>query len=61
MIRRGIEVMTWTQDQLFTLRQRTPRKLGVMIVFVIQMLLMLAGDVEPNPGPGKGGDTERKE
>ena len=24
-----------------------------MIVFVNQMLLMIAGDVEPNPGPGK--------
>ena len=23
-----------------------------MIVFVNQMLLMIAGDVEPNPGPG---------
>lgn len=23
-----------------------------MIVFVTQMLLMMAGDVEPNPGPG---------
>ena len=25
----------------------------VMIVFVNQMLLMIAGDVEPNPGPGR--------
>ena len=24
-----------------------------MIVFVIQLLLMMAGDVERNPGPGK--------
>ena len=23
-----------------------------MVVFVNQMLLMIAGDVEPNPGPG---------
>ena len=30
-------------------------RLGVLFVLVIQMLLMMAGDVEPNPGPGEGG------
>ena len=28
-------------------------KVVTMIVFVNQMLLMMAGDVERNPGPGK--------
>ena len=32
---------------------RTGLKVVTMIVFVNQMLLMMAGDVERNPGPGK--------
>ena len=36
-------------------RGRTALRLVVMIVFVNQMLLMLAGDVERNPGPGEEG------
>ena len=36
-------------------RGSTALRLVVMIVFVNQMLLMLAGDVERNPGPGEEG------
>ena len=47
------------QDQLCSLRGRTALRLGVMTIFINQMLLMMAGDVERNPGPGKGGGGER--
>ena len=36
-------------------RGSTALRLVVMIVFINQMLLMLAGDVERNPGPGEEG------
>ena len=38
---------------LFSNIVRTCVKVVTMIVFVNQMLLMMAGDVERNPGPGK--------
>ena len=38
---------------LFSNRKRSGLSEVTMIVFVNQMLLMIAGDVEPNPGPGK--------
>ena len=38
---------------LLCLSGRTVLRVVVMIVFVTQMLLMMAGDVEPNPGPGE--------
>ena len=38
---------------LFSNIVRTGVKVVTMIVFVNQMLLMMAGDVECNPGPGK--------
>ena len=38
---------------LFSNIVRTGVKVVTMIVFVNQMLLMMAGDVERNPGPGK--------
>ena len=38
---------------LFSKRKRPGLSEVTMIVFVNQMLLMIAGDVEPNPGPGK--------
>ena len=38
---------------LFSNRKRPGLSEVTMIVFVNQMLLMIAGDVEPNPGPGK--------
>ena len=37
---------------LFSNRKRPGLSEVTMIVFVNQMLLMIAGDVEPNPGPG---------
>ena len=37
---------------LFSNIVRTGVKVMAMIVFVNQMLLMMAGDVERNPGPG---------
>ena len=37
---------------LFSSRKRSGLCEVTMIVFVNQMLLMIAGDVEPNPGPG---------
>ena len=40
---------------LFSNIVRTGVKVVTMIVFVNQMLLMMAGDVERNPGPGKTG------
>ena len=54
MKKRVEEAMTWAQDQLRSLRGRTAMRLGVLVVFINQMLLMMAGDVEPNPGPGEG-------
>ena len=54
MKKRVAEAMTWAQDQLCSLRGRTALRLGVLVVFINQMLLMMAGDVEPNPGPGEG-------
>ena len=51
--KRVAEAVTWAQDQLCFLRGTTLR-LGILMVFVNQMLLMMAGDVEPNPGPGEG-------
>ena len=59
MKNRVTEAMTWTQDQLCSLRGRTGLRLGIMMVFVNEMLLMMAGDVEPNPGPGEGKEEER--
>ena len=53
--KRVAEAMTWAQDQLCSLRGRAALRLGVLVVFINQMLLMMAGDVEPNPGPGEGG------
>ena len=38
---------------LVSVRVRTGLRVVMMIVFVNQMLLMRAGDVEPNPGPGE--------
>ena len=38
---------------LFSNILRTGARLVTMIVFVNQMLLMIAGDVERNPGPSK--------
>ena len=48
---------------LLCLSGRTALRVVMMIVFVTQMLLMMAGDVEPNPGPGEwegggGGEGE---
>ena len=40
---------------LFSNSVRTGLRVVTMIVFVNQMLLMRAGDVERNPGPGEGG------
>ena len=54
MKKRVAEAMTWAQDQLCSLGGRTAVRLGVLAVFVNEMLLMMAGDVEPNPGPGEG-------
>ena len=41
---------------LFSNIVRTGLKVVTMIVFVNEMLLMMAGDVERNPGPGKRHD-----
>ena len=38
---------------LFSVNWRSGVRVVTMIVFVNQMLLMRAGDVERNPGPGK--------
>ena len=38
---------------MFSNRKRPGLSEVTMIVFVNQMLLMMAGDVERNPGPGK--------
>ena len=40
---------------LFSNSVRAGLRVVTMIVFVNQMLLMRAGDVERNPGPGEGG------
>ena len=39
---------------LFSTNWRSSVRVVTMIVFVNQMLLLRAGDVERNPGPGKG-------
>ena len=39
---------------LFSINWRSGVRVVTMTVFVNQMLLMRAGDVERNPGPGKG-------
>ena len=44
---------------LFSNSVRTGLRVVTMIVFVNQMLLMRAGDVERNPGPGEGEMGER--
>ena len=59
MKKRVTEAMIWAQDQLCSLRGRTALRLGIQMVFVNEMLLMMAGDVEPNPGPG--GEERRGE
>ena len=59
--KRVAEAMTWAQDQLCSLRGRTALRLGVLVVFINQMLLMMAGDVEPNPGPGEGEEGKRRD
>ena len=40
-------------SRLFSNIVRTGVKVVTIIVFVNQMLLMMAGDVERNPGPGE--------
>ena len=47
------EGVVWVMSVLFSGSVRTGVKMVTMIVFVNQMLLMMAGDVERNPGPGK--------
>ena len=54
MKKKVAEVIRWAQDQLCSLRRRTALRLGVLAVFVNEILLMIAGDVERNPGPGEG-------
>ena len=49
---------------LFSDRVRPVLRVVTMTVFVNEMLLMIAGDVERNPGPGKGwctGSTARRQ
>ena len=48
------EGVVWVMSVLFSGSVRTGVRIVTMIVFVNQMLLMMAGDVERNPGPGKG-------
>ena len=59
MKKRVAEAMTWAQDQLCFIRGRTALRLGVLGIFVNEMLLMIAGDVERNPGPGEGEEWRR--
>ena len=59
MKKKVAEVIRWAQDQLCSLRGRTAVRLGVLAVFVNEMLLMIAGDVERNPGPGEGEEWRR--
>ena len=47
------EGVVWVMSVLFSGSVRTGVRMVTMIVFVNQMLLMMAGDVERNPGPGK--------
>ena len=54
------EIGSLAYDAVCFLRGRTALRLGVGVIFVNQMLLMMAGDVERNPGPGKGGVRERE-
>ena len=48
-----VEGVVWVMSVLFSGSVRTGVRMVTMIVFVNQMLLMMAGDVERNPGPGK--------
>ena len=45
--------VVWIMSILFSGSVRTGVRMVTMIVFVNQMLLMIAGDVERNPGPGR--------
>ena len=54
------KTISLVRGQLHLLRGRTALRLGVMMVFINEMLLMMAGDVDPNPGPGEGGERERE-
>ena len=45
-----IDIVTYSSTDFSV----TDQSVVTMIVFVNQMLLMRAGDVERNPGPGKG-------
>ena len=47
------EGVGYLMSLLFSNRKRPGLSEVTMIVFVNQMLLMMAGDVERNPGPGK--------
>ena len=47
------EGVGYLMSLLFSNRKRPGLSEVTMIVFVTQMLLMMAGDVERNPGPGK--------
>ena len=47
------ESVGYLMSLLFSNRKRPGLSEVTMIVFVNQMLLMMAGDVERNPGPGK--------
>ena len=49
----SVEGLDSLMSLLFSNIVRTGVKVVTMIVFVNQMLLMMAGDVERNPGPGK--------
>ena len=47
-----IDIVTYSSTDCST--TVIDQRVVTMIVFVNQMLLMRAGDVERNPGPGKG-------
>ena len=48
-----VEGVGYLMSLLFSNIKRPGLSEVTMIVFVNQMLLMISGDVEPNPGPGK--------
>ena len=48
-----VEGVGYLISLLFSNRKRPGLSEVTMIVFVNQMLLMISGDVERNPGPGK--------
>ena len=54
------EGVVWVMSVLFSGSVRTSVRIVTMIVFVNQMLLMMAGDVERNPGPGKFGKVRHR-